>query len=62
MSIGLQKVRAWFRRAANAVEDVAEGETAVATPPPGSTAETDRETSTNAQTQGAAGQPWSDDH
>ena len=62
MSNGLQKIRAWFRRTANSAEEVAEGGTAVATPPPGAgpaeEGQTDRETSTNAQTEGAAGQPW----
>jgi hypothetical protein len=62
MRNGLQKIREWFRREANAVEEVAEGETAVATPPPGAasarTGDTDRETSTNAQVEGAADQPW----
>jgi hypothetical protein len=40
---------------------VAEGGTPVATPPPGASAgigDTDRETSTNAQVEGAVGQPW----
>jgi hypothetical protein len=62
MSKGLQKIREWFRREANAVEEVVEGETPVATPPPGAawagTGDTDRETSTNAQVEGAADQPW----
>jgi hypothetical protein len=41
----------------------AEGGTPVATPPPGAASEregdAERETSTNAQTEGAADQPWS---
>jgi hypothetical protein len=55
---GLQKIRGWFRRTTKSVEEVAEGGTAVATPPPGGMDETDRETSTNAQVEGATGQPW----
>jgi hypothetical protein len=58
----LQKIRQWFRRAAISVEEEAEGGTAVATPPPGAESaemgDTDRETSTDAQTAGAADQPW----
>jgi hypothetical protein len=62
VSRGLDKIRAWFRRTENSVDEVAEGGTAVATPPPGAEVagerQTDRETSTNAQMEGAAGQPW----
>jgi hypothetical protein len=39
----------------------AEGGIPVATPPPGTSGDRDRETSTNAQTEGAVGQPWSDE-
>jgi hypothetical protein len=53
MSGLLDKLKGWLRSA----EDVAEGETPVATPRHGA----DRETSTNAQTEGAVGQPWHDD-
>jgi hypothetical protein len=64
VSSGLQRIKGWFRREASAVEEVAEGGAAVATPPPGSASaerdESDRETSTNAQVEGAVGQPWSD--
>jgi hypothetical protein len=59
---GLRKISQWFRGAASSVEDEAEGGTAVATPPPGAESnemgDADRETSTNAQVEGAADQPW----
>ena len=57
----LERIRQWFRREARSVEEVAEGETAVATPPRGAdrTGDADRETSTNAQTAGASDEPWS---
>jgi hypothetical protein len=61
---GLQKIRQWFRQAVSSVEEEAEGGTAVATPPSGAESaemgDADRETSTNAQVEGAADQPWSD--
>jgi hypothetical protein len=52
-----------FRCAANAIEkDLAEGTFGIAKPPPGAasdwTGDRDRETSTNAQMEGAADQPW----
>jgi hypothetical protein len=59
---GLQKISQWFRRAASSAEEEAEGGIAVATPPPGAEStemgDADRETSTNAQVEGAADQPW----
>jgi hypothetical protein len=59
---GLQNIRRWFRRAMSSAEEEAEGGTAVATPPPGAASaeagDSDRETSTNAQVEGAADQPW----
>jgi hypothetical protein len=58
----MEKLRRWFRRESSAAEEVAEGGSAVATPPPGAasagTGDTDRETSTNAQVEGAADEPW----
>jgi hypothetical protein len=46
----------------SSAEEEAEGGTAVATPPPGAASaeagDSDRETSTNAQVEGAADQPW----
>jgi hypothetical protein len=62
VSNGLQKIKRWFGRTENSAEDVAGGETAVATPAPGAPSaglgDTDRETSTNAQVEGAVGEPW----
>jgi hypothetical protein len=51
------------RRAASAAgKNLAEGGFGIAKPPPGAasdwTGDSDRETSTNAQTEGAANQPW----
>jgi hypothetical protein len=50
----LDKIKGWFGRAETAVEEEAHGATPVATSP----GDRDRETSTNAQTEGAVGQPW----
>jgi hypothetical protein len=62
MSIGLEKIKAFFRRAAVSEEELVHGGEPVATPPPGAASEQtddpDRETSTNAQLEGAAGEPW----
>jgi hypothetical protein len=49
----IDKIKSWLRTA----ERERDGGTPVATPP----GDDDRETSTNAQVQGAVGQPWSDD-
>lgn len=60
MSNGLKKITAFFRRAAKSAEEIAEGEEPVATPSPGEGfGDSDRETSTNAQTAGAEDEPWS---
>jgi hypothetical protein len=57
-----KSVRRWFQRTGHAIEEVGDGRFGVATPPPGAasdwTGDRDRETSTNAQTAGAADQPW----
>jgi hypothetical protein len=62
VSSGLDKIKGLFRRTATRAEEVAEGGKPVATPPPGAISERigdpDRETSTNAQTEGAADEPW----
>ena len=62
MSSGLRKIRGLLRRAATSVEEIAEGGEPVATPPRGATSgrlgDPDRETSTNAQVEGAADEPW----
>ena len=57
MSNGLEKIKSWFRRTAESAEEIAEGGEPVATPAEAS-GDTDRETSTNAQAEGAAGEPW----
>ena len=60
MSNSLKKITALFRRAATSAEEIAEGEEPVATPSPGDrSGDSDRETSTNAQTAGAEDEPWS---
>jgi hypothetical protein len=59
--VTLDKIKSWLRRAGDAAKDVAEGEQPASTPPPGSASsfgDDDRETSTNAQTEGAADEPW----
>jgi hypothetical protein len=58
MSGILDKLTAWFRGAETAVEEEAHGARPVTTSPTG---EADRETSTNAQVEGAVGQPWPDE-
>jgi hypothetical protein len=63
VSNGLEKIKRWFRQAVTSGEEIAKGGKPVATPPPGAasarTGDPDRETSTNAQLEGAAGEPWS---
>jgi hypothetical protein len=64
MSVGLERIKQWFRREAGTAEDVIEGATPVATPPAGvdpdsiGASDVERETSTNAQTEGAVDEPW----
>jgi hypothetical protein len=62
MSTTFERIKGWFRRAAGAVEEEVEGGEPVTTPPPGADhgglGDGERETSTNAQTGGAAGEPW----
>jgi hypothetical protein len=50
----LDALKKWLRRGKEEVEEVAEGGIAVARPEPG----VDSETSTNAQVEGASGEPW----
>ena len=61
---GLTKISGLFRRASTSVEEVVEGGEPVATPPSGATSgrlrDPDRETSTDAQMEGAADEPWGD--
>jgi hypothetical protein len=56
MSNGLERIKAWFGRARQSAEQTAEGEEPAAVPPPG--VDADRETSTNAQMEGATDEPW----
>jgi hypothetical protein len=56
----LDTIKQWFRKAGNEAETVAEGGEPDATPPDGGFGEPERETSTNAQTQGASDEPWSE--
>jgi hypothetical protein len=55
-------IKAALRRAVTSVEEVVNAAEPTATPPPGATSsrlgDLDRETSTNAQLEGAAAQPW----
>jgi hypothetical protein len=63
VSNGLAKIKGFFRRIGTSVEETAEGGKPVAPPPPGARSarlgDPDRETSTNAQVEGAADEPWS---
>jgi hypothetical protein len=54
----LDTIKQWFRRAGDEAETVADGGEPDATPPNDSFGEPERETSTNAQTQGASDEPW----
>ena len=60
---GFEEIKRWLRRAVSSAEDEAGGGTPVATPPPGAPStelgDADRETSTNAEMEGSADQPWS---
>ena len=56
----LDRIKQWFRSAGNEAETVAEGGEPDATPPSGGFGDSERETSTNAQTQGASDEPWSE--
>jgi hypothetical protein len=58
MSGALETIRKWFRRTNEEAEGEAKGAEPVATPSPGGLGVDERETSTNAQTEGASGQPW----
>jgi len=62
VSASLERIKQWFQRMVGAAEETVEGGSPVATPPPVAesigTGAVERETSTNAQTEGAAGEPW----
>jgi hypothetical protein len=51
----IDKIKSWFGKEENRVEYVVGGGEPVTVPPGG---EDERETSTNAQSQGAAEEPW----
>jgi hypothetical protein len=57
VSATLERIKRWFGRTAGSVETEVEGGSPAATPPPG-TSDAERETSTNAQMEGAADEPW----
>jgi len=63
VSTTLERIKRSFRRILGAVEDDVKGGLPAATPPAGANplgmGDDERETSTNAQTEGAAGEPWS---
>ncbi len=60
--MSLEGIKRWFGRLGGSVEAEAEGEEPVATPAAGANADAredaERETSTNAQVEGAADEPW----
>ena len=59
----MERIKRMFNRDVSDVGSVADRAEPDATPPPGASSsregDPDRETSTNAQTEGAADQPWS---
>ena len=60
MSASFERFKRWFRRTASSAEDAAEGASPVATPPldANPVGGDEQETSTNAQMEGAADEPW----
>jgi hypothetical protein len=61
VSASFERFKRWFGREAEAAEEVGDGESPAATPPPGAYSggdDAERETSTNAQMEGAADEPW----
>jgi len=58
--VTLESIRRWFRRRAEDVEDIAKGGMTVTSEPPGVGGDGERETSTNAQLEGTADEPWPD--
>jgi hypothetical protein len=61
--VRFESIKRLLRREGSSLEAIAEGGRPVATPPRGAastwTGDPDRETSTNAQMEGAANEPWS---
>ena len=61
VSTTFERFKRWFRRTAGSAEDAVEGGSPVATSPPGANpvgGDVEQETSTNAQMEGAADEPW----
>jgi hypothetical protein len=56
----IDRIKRWLGRVEQDAEADAEGTEPVATPPEGGPGEPERETSTNAQMQGARDEPWPD--
>ena len=56
MGSTLERIKGWFSRTADSVKEEADGGEPVTTAPGG--ADDDREVSTNAQVEGAAGEPY----
>jgi hypothetical protein len=54
----LDRIRQWFRGAEDQAKNAAHGGRPIATPPKDGFGQPERETSTNAQTQGASDEPW----
>ena len=54
----IETVKRLFRRSEGVIETEVEGGEPVATPPERSSGDSERETSTNAQTAAAADEPW----
>ena len=59
MASAFDKIKQWFQREEATVKEEVAGGEPVATPPEGLGGQPERETSTNAQTAGAADEPWS---
>ena len=61
--VGLAEIKGFFRRRGTSVEEIAEGGEPVAPAPRGAESarlgDSDRETSTNAEVEDAADEPWS---
>jgi hypothetical protein len=55
VSLNFQRIKRWLGGEASKVEETVEGAEPVTTPPLG---DDERETSTNAQMEGAADEPW----
>ncbi len=62
VSGSLDQIKRWFRKTVGAAEERIDGGSPVATPPPDATSVgtggVERETSTNAQTEGGTDEPW----